>query len=77
MTGFGKAKQDFDMECGVEDWYSTIAAASLQRPLQKLGTRLEVIEAILNHVSGTHAGIVGVHQRYNYQPENEGSYAAL
>jgi hypothetical protein len=37
--------------------------------LQKLGVRLEVIEALLNHVSGTRAGIVGIYQRYDYFPE--------
>jgi integrase len=37
--------------------------------LQKLGVKLEVIEALLNHVSGTRAGIVGVYQRHQYQEE--------
>ena len=32
--------------------------------LQKLGVRLEVTEAILNHVSGSRAGIIGVYQRH-------------
>jgi hypothetical protein len=31
--------------------------------------KLEVIEALLNHVSGTRAGIVGVYQRHHYQDE--------
>jgi integrase len=69
MTGFGKAKQDFDMECGVKDWVLHDCRRVVATGLQKLGTRLEVIEAILNHVSGTRAGIVGVYQRYNYLPE--------
>jgi integrase len=37
--------------------------------LQKLGVRLEVTEATLNHVSGTRAGIVGVYQRHQYADE--------
>jgi hypothetical protein len=37
--------------------------------LQKLGVRLEVTEATLNHVSGTRAGIVGVYQRHQYFEE--------
>ncbi|RMF11331.1 MAG: site-specific integrase [Alphaproteobacteria bacterium] len=37
--------------------------------LQRLGTRLEVTEAVLNHVSGSRAGIVGVYQRYNWADE--------
>jgi integrase len=37
--------------------------------LQKLGVRLEVTEAVLNHVSGSRAGIVGVYQRHTYTAE--------
>jgi hypothetical protein len=36
--------------------------------LQQLGVRLEVTEAILNHI-GTHAGIVGIYQRYSFSDE--------
>jgi hypothetical protein len=36
---------------------------------QRLGVRLEVIEALLKHVSGTRAGIVGVHNRHTYWTE--------
>jgi integrase len=37
--------------------------------LQRCGVRLEVTEAVLNHVSGSRGGIVGVYQRYNYADE--------
>jgi integrase len=37
--------------------------------LQRLGTRLEVIEAVLGHVSGSRAGIVGIYQRHRFQDE--------
>jgi integrase len=37
--------------------------------LQQLGVKLEVTEAVLNHVSGSRAGIVGVYQRYKYTAE--------
>ena len=37
--------------------------------LQKLGVRLEVTEAVLNHVSGSRAGIVGIYQRHEYKDE--------
>lgn len=39
---------------------------TLATGLQRLGVRLEVTEAVLNHVSGSRAGIVGVYQRHNY-----------
>lgn len=37
--------------------------------LQRLGVRLEVTEAVLNHVSGTRSGIAGVYQRHEWGPE--------
>ena len=37
--------------------------------MQRLGVRLEVIEAVLGHVSGSRAGIVGVYQKYEFAKE--------
>ena len=37
--------------------------------LQRLGVRLEVTEAVLNHVSGTRAGMVGIYQRHHWFDE--------
>jgi integrase len=37
--------------------------------LQRLGVRLEVTEAVLNHASGSRAGIVGVYQRHDWATE--------
>jgi integrase len=37
--------------------------------LQRLGVRIEVTEAILNHVSGSKGGIAGVYQRHDWQEE--------
>ena len=37
--------------------------------LQKLGVALPVTEAILNHVSGSRSGIVGLYQRHDYADE--------
>jgi hypothetical protein len=37
--------------------------------MQRLRVRLEVTEAVLNHVSGSRAGIVGVYQRHGWDRE--------
>jgi integrase len=37
--------------------------------LQRLGTRLEVIEEVLGHTGGTRAGVAGIYQRYKYHAE--------
>ncbi|WP_458093773.1 tyrosine-type recombinase/integrase [Roseomonas sp. WA12] len=44
--------------------------------LQRLGVRLEVTEAVLNHVSGSRAGIVGVYQRHGWAKEARAALAA-
>ena len=37
--------------------------------MQALQIRTEIIESVLNHLSGTKSGIVGVYQCYPYQEE--------
>jgi hypothetical protein len=44
--------------------------------LQKLGVKLEVTEAVLNHVSGSRAGIVGVYQRHTWADEKRAALDA-
>jgi integrase len=49
---------------------------SIATGLQRLGVRLEVTEAILNHVSGSRGGIIGVYQRHQWQPEKAAAMRA-
>ena len=44
--------------------------------LQALGVRLEVTEAVLGHISGTRAGIVGVYQRHEWADEKRAALDA-
>jgi integrase len=37
--------------------------------MQRLGIGLPVIEAVLGHIAGSRAGIVGVYQRHTYDAE--------
>jgi hypothetical protein len=37
--------------------------------MARLGVSLPVIERVLNHVSGSFAGIVGVYQRHDFAEE--------
>jgi integrase len=37
--------------------------------MQRLGVRLEAVEAALGHVAGSRAGIVGVYQRHRFDEE--------
>jgi integrase len=44
--------------------------------LQRLGVRLEVTEAILNHVSGSRGGIAGIYQRHDWATEKRAALDA-
>ncbi|KAK3672341.1 hypothetical protein LTR37_021579, partial [Vermiconidia calcicola] len=44
--------------------------------LQRLGIRLEVTEAVLNHVAGTRGGLVGVYQRHEFLDEKRHALTA-
>ena len=37
--------------------------------LQSLGVPVEVTESVLNHISGTRAGVAGIYNRYKYDAE--------
>ena len=44
--------------------------------LQRLGVRLEVTEAILNHVGGSRAGVTGIYQRHDWATEKRAALDA-
>jgi integrase len=44
--------------------------------MQKLGVRLEVTEAVLNHVSGSRAGVTGIYQRHTWADEKRAALNA-
>ena len=44
--------------------------------LQRLGVRLEVTEAVLNHISGSRGGIAGVYQRHDWVTEKRAALDA-
>jgi integrase len=54
---------------GVTDWTLHDIRRTVASGLQRLGVRLEVTEAVLNHRGGSTAGIVGVYQRHDYAAE--------
>lgn len=79
ISGFSGAKRRIDAEIAdmlaeqkgeplkpwrVHDFRRTVATG-----LQRLGVRMEVTEAALNHTSGSRGGIVGVYQRHQWSEE--------
>jgi integrase len=64
-----KARGDDPEEIKAPDWVIHDLRRTAATNLQKLGVRLEVTEAVLNHVSGSRAGIVGIYQRHDFAAE--------
>lgn len=84
VSGMSKAKKTLDEKIHVSDpdlttiphWRIHDVRRTVATGLQKLGIRVEVTEAILNHKSGTRGGIVGVYQRYDFVDEKRAALAA-
>jgi integrase len=75
ITAFGWIKSKIDEASGVTDWTLHDLRRTMASGLQRLGVRLEVTEAALNHRSGSMAGIVGVYQRHDYASEKRDALA--
>jgi integrase len=76
FNGFSKAKAALDAKSGVTNWRLHDLRRTAATGLQRLGVRLEVTEQVLNHVSGSRAGIVGVYQRHDFANEKRAALEA-
>jgi hypothetical protein len=76
FRGFACPKAALDRTCGVDGWVLHDLRRTVATGLQKLGVRLEVTEAVLNHTSGSRAGIVGVYQRHEWADEKRAALNA-
>lgn len=52
-----------------ERWTLHDLRRTMATGLQRLGIRLEVTEAVLNHIGGSRGGLVGVYQRHDFKEE--------
>lgn len=75
VSGFGKAKLRLDAMIAAESgplaspWRIHDLRRTAATGMARLGVALPTTEKVLNHVSGTHGGIVGVYQRHGYEDE--------
>lgn len=77
ISCFSKAKRELDAEVEKvrEDhgplpaWRVHDLRRTLATGLQRLGTRFEVTEAVLNHVSGAKSGVAGIYQQHDWKEE--------
>lgn len=81
-SGFSKAmrriRDKLEEKIGepVPHWVLHDLRRTMATGLQRLGVRLEVTEAVLNHISGSRAGIVGIYQRHDYFEEKKAALRA-
>jgi integrase len=76
FKGWDRAKGRLDDASGVRDWRIHDIRRSVATNLQKLGVRLEVTEAVLNHVGGSRSGVTGIYQRHTWADEKAAALAA-
>jgi integrase len=76
FSGWSKSKAALDARSDVRDWRLHDLRRTAATGLQKLGVRLEVTEAVLNHISGSRAGITGIYQRYDFAKEKRDALEA-
>ena len=76
FSGWSKSKARLDRRSGVSGWTLHDLRRTTSTGLQKLGVRLEVNEAVLNHVSGSRGGVAGIYQRHEWADEKSAALAA-
>jgi len=76
FSGFGKAKAHVTEHTGLNDWRLHDLRRTFASGLARLGIQLPVIERILNHVSGSFGGVVGVYQRHSFANEKRAALEA-
>jgi integrase len=69
VNGWTRVKGLLDAASKVSGWVIHDLRRTAATGLQRLGTPLQVTEAVLGHVAGSRGGIVGVYQRHDYADE--------
>jgi integrase len=71
VTGWDKAKVRISTKAGIapETWRLHDLRRTAASGMQKIGIQVATIERVLNHISGTFRGVVGVYQQHDYADE--------
>jgi integrase len=78
ISDFYNVKRTLDrlMPPDMAGWVIHDIRRSVASHMARLGVNLAVVEKLLNHVSGSFAGIVGVYQRYSFADEKRAAMEA-
>jgi integrase len=69
-ASWSRIKRDYlDTDVKIAPWRIHDLRRTVATGLQKLGVPLPVTEAVLGHVSGSRAGVVGIYQRHDFAAE--------
>jgi integrase len=69
FNGWSKSKSALDKKCLISGWTLHDLRRTFASNLAALGVRLEVIERLLNHLSGSFGGVAGIYNRYDFMSE--------
>jgi integrase len=76
ISGWSRAKSALDNLANIAPWRIHDLRRTVATGLQRLGANLQVVEAVLGHISGSRAGVVGIYQRHNYANEKRAALEA-
>jgi integrase len=76
IVGWDGAKSKLDNAASIKPWRIHDLRRTAATGMQKLGVGLQVVEAVLGHVSGSRAGVVGIYQRHTYDAEKRAALEA-
>lgn len=68
-SGYSKGKRELDAAAELHDWTLHDLRRTAATGMAKLAIAPHVVERVLNHVSGTFAGVAGVYNRFRYDDE--------
>ena len=69
FNGWSKSKAILDEASDTADWTLHDLRRTFATNQAKLGTPIHVVEKLLNHITGTTGGLVGIYNRHTYQDE--------
>lgn len=68
-SGYSKGKRELDAAAKLHDWTLHDLRRTAATGMARLGIAPHVVERVLNHVSGTFAGVAGIYNRFRYEDE--------
>jgi integrase len=69
FSGWGKPKERLDETLRISEWVIHDLRRTAATGMAELGVQPHVIEAVLNHISGSKAGVAGIYNRSTYESE--------